>query len=369
MNISYRWLKKYVDICVTPDELANILTRAGLEVESFHSVGKIPNGVVVAKILNRRKHENSDHLSVCDVDNGSEVLQIVCGAPNCDAGNVVPLAMIGTVFTEGEESFTIKKGKLRGVESFGMMCSEKELGISENHDGLMILPSDWKLGTPLGDFFDSDTIYDCSPTPNRPDWLCHVGVARDVAALTGKTWKNPDIPQFTTFDTGEWSNLVSVSAPDLCPHYTARVIRGIQIKPSPEWMQKELSAVGIRPINNVVDITNYVMMELGQPLHAFDSRYVSGKRINVRRGIAGEKMVALDGKSYDLNPDMLVIADAEKPVAIAGVMGGEFSGVQPDTTEVILESAYFDADSIRMTSRKLGLSSEASFRYERGTDP
>ncbi len=342
MKISYKWLSRYVDLHVSPQELADILTKVGLEVEDIQSTHSIPDGVVVAKILSRRKHENSDHLSVCEVDNGSEVLQIVCGAPNCDAGNTVPLAMIGTTFTDAEGSFTIKKSKLRGVESCGMMCSEKELGISEDNSGLMILPADWKRGTPLQQYVESDTVYDCSPTPNRPDWLCHIGVARDVAAATGADLKFTEIKEFEVHDTGEWKNLVTVTAPDLCPHYTARVIRGIRIQPSPEWMQQALKAAGVRPINNVVDITNYVMMELGQPLHAFDSRLLQDKRIIVRRAAAGEHIVALDGKDYELTPEMLVIADHQKPVAIAGVMGGEYSGIRPDTTEVVLESAYFD---------------------------
>ena len=342
MKISYKWLSKYVDLSMSEMELADVLTKAGLEVEEIQKSGNIPDGIVVARIISREKHENSDHLSVCKVDNGSEILQIVCGAPNCDAGNVVPLAMIGTTFQDAEGSFTIKKGKLRGVESFGMMCSAKELGISEDNDGLMILPEDWVLGTPLQNYIESDTIYDCSPTPNRPDWLCHVGVARDVAAITDSALKFNEIREFEVHDSGEWNKLVTVEAPELCPHYTARVIRGIQVKPSPEWLQKALSAVGIRPINNIVDITNYVMMELGQPLHAFDSRLIQDKQIVVRRAADQEKIVALDGKTYELNSDMLVIADTQKPVAIAGVMGGEYSGIQNDTTELILESAYFD---------------------------
>lgn len=365
MNISYNWLKKYIDLSLTADELPAKLTMAGLEVEGIEKTGSIPEGVVTAKILSRNPHENSDHLSVCQVDKGDEILQIVCGAPNCDAGNIVPLATIGTTFKDGEGTFTIKKGKLRGVESFGMMCSARELGLSNDHDGLLILPADTKIGVPFGDLMDSDVVYDCSVTPNRPDWLSHIGVARDIAALLDTKLVMPEI---CNADAPVVSGLVTVNDPDLCPIYAARIIRGVKVGDSPEWMQKALAAVGIRPISNLVDITNYVMMEMGVPLHAFDIRNLSGEKIIVRRAAEGESIVALDGKKYDLTPENLCICDAEKPVAIAGVMGGEYSGIQPDTTTVVLESAFFDPDSIRMTSRKLGLSSDASYRYERGVD-
>ena len=365
MNISYNWLKKYIDLSLTADELPAKLTMAGLEVEGIEKTGSIPEGVVTAKILSRNPHENSDHLSVCQVDKGDEVLQIVCGAPNCDAGNIVPLATIGTTFKDGEGTFTIKKGKLRGVESFGMMCSARELGLSNDHDGLLILPADTKIGVPFGELMDSDVVYDCSVTPNRPDWLSHIGVARDIAALLDTKLVMPEV---CNADAPVVSGLVTVNDPELCPIYAARIIRGVKVGDSPEWMQKALAAVGIRPISNLVDITNYVMMEMGVPLHAFDIRNLSGEKIIVRRAAEGESIVALDGKKYDLTPENLCICDAEKPVAIAGVMGGEYSGIQPDTTTVVLESAFFDPDSIRMTSRKLGLSSDASYRYERGVD-
>ena len=365
MNISYNWLKKYIDLSLTADELPAKLTMAGLEVEGIEKTGSIPEGVVTAKILSRNPHENSDHLSVCQVDKGDEVLQIVCGAPNCDAGNIVPLATIGTTFKDGEGTFTIKKGKLRGVESFGMMCSARELGLSNDHDGLLILPADTKIGVPFGELMDSDVVYDCSVTPNRPDWLSHIGVARDIAALLDTKLVMPEV---CNADAPVVSGLVTVNDPELCPIYAARIIRGVKVGDSPEWMQKALAAVGIRPISNLVDITNYVMMEMGVPLHAFDIRNLSGEKIIVRRAAEGESIVALDGKKYDLTPENLCICDAEKPVAIAGVMGGEYSGIQPETTTVVLESAFFDPDSIRMTSRKLGLSSDASYRYERGVD-
>ena len=371
MKISLNWLKNYIELQKSPAELAQILTMAGLEVEEIATLGEVPQGVVVAKILSREKHPNSDHLSICQVDAGNgNVYQIVCGAPNCDAGKIVPLATLGTVFKEEDGSdFVIKKAKLRGVESFGMMCSARELGLSEDHDGLMILPEDWKLGEPLGNYIEKDTVYTVEITPNRSDWLSHWGVARDVWALCGgrRSFPNTQLPSPSGFES--WSSLVTVQAPDLCPDYTARVIRGVKVGESPEWMKKALNSVGIRPINNIVDITNFVMMELGEPLHAFDSRFLKDKKIVVRRAADKETIVALDGKKYELDNNMLVIADAEKPVAIAGVMGGEYSGIMPDTTEVVLESAYFNPTSVRMTSRRLGLTSDASYRFERGVDP
>lgn len=372
MKISLNWLSDHITLNSTPEELAATLTRAGLEVEEIISTATVPQGVVAAKILSREKHPNSDHLSICKVDPGTgEPLQIVCGAPNCDAGNIVPLATIGTTFKDpdGGKDFTIGKGKLRGVESFGMMCSARELGLSNEHDGLMILPPDTPLGQSVADMFKGDTVYSLELTQNRPDWLSHWGVARDVYALQGGELRFPaaDLPAANV--TEDFSRLVTVEAADLCPKYTARVIRGVTVGESPEWMRKRLEAIGIRPINNIVDITNYVMMELGLPLHVFDRALLKEGRIVVRRAGENESITALDGKKYDLSPEMLVIADAEKPVAIAGVMGGEYSGVLDSTRDVVLEAAYFNKTSVRMTSAKLNLSSDASHRYERGADP
>lgn len=372
MKISLNWLSDHITLNSTPEELAATLTRAGLEVEEIISTATVPQGVVTAKILSREKHPNSDHLSICKVDPGTgEPLQIVCGAPNCDAGNIVPLATIGTTFKDpdGGKDFTIGKGKLRGVESFGMMCSARELGLSNEHDGLMILPPDTPLGQSVADMFKGDTVYSLELTQNRPDWLSHWGVARDVYALQGGELRFPaaDLPAANV--TEDFSRLVTVEAADLCPKYTARVIRGVTVGESPEWMRKRLEAIGIRPINNIVDITNYVMMELGLPLHVFDRALLKEGRIVVRRAGENESITALDGKKYDLSPEMLVIADTEKPVAIAGVMGGEYSGVLDSTRDVVLEAAYFNKTSVRMTSAKLNLSSDASHRYERGADP
>ena len=372
MKVSLNWLADYVTLNVDPHELAGILTRTGLEVEQIVSTATVPKGVVTAKILSREKHPNSDHLSICKVDPGTgEPLQIVCGAPNCDAGNIVPLATMGTTFKDpdGGKDFTISKGKLRGVESFGMMCSARELGLSEDHDGLMILPPDTPLGLPVDEMFKGDTIYDLELTQNRPDWLSHWGVARDVYALCGGELKFPitKLPE-PKLDGEDFSGLVEVREPDLCPKYTARVFRGVKVGESPEWMKKRLESIGIRAINNIVDITNYVMMELGVPLHVFDRELLKEGRIVVRRAAAGESITELDGKTYQLNDSMLVIADAEKPIAVAGVMGGEYSGVRNETKEVILEAALFDKSSIRATSAKLNLSTDASHRYERGVD-
>ena len=371
MKISLNWLKEYISFEGDPKALADSLTMAGLEVEEITERGKIPAGIVVGKILERTPHPNSDHLSICKVDSGKGVLQIVCGAPNCDAGKTVPLALEGTSFPdpEGGKPFVIKPCKLRGVESFGMMCSERELGLSEDHGGLMILPDELPAGMDFSQYVTPDTVYTVEITPNRPDWLSHWGVARDVGALLGGKRRFPDTSVPAVEGWESWNDLVEVRERELCPHYTARVIRGVKVGESPAWLKERLNAVGIRPINNIVDVTNFVMMELGEPLHAFDSRFLEGKKIVVRKAAEGEKIVALDGKEYTLDDSMLVIADKVKPVAIAGIMGGEYSGVMPDTQEVILESAYFLPSSIRATSRKLGLSSDSSYRFERGVDP
>ena len=371
MKVSLEWLADYIDIKCGPAELAKLLTMAGIEVEEIVTKGSIPKGIVSAKILERKPHPNADKLSVCSVDPGNgSPLQIVCGAPNCDAGNIIPLATIGTVFDDAGKPFEIKKAKLRGVESFGMMCSAKELALSDDHSGLLILPADTPIGKPVSEIIKADTVYTVEITPNRPDWLSHWGVGRDIAALCGGSLKKPDttIPK-PKIDEFADKGLVEVKAPDLCPVYTARVVKGVTVKESPDWLKSRLEAVGVRPINNIVDITNYVMFELGQPLHAFDLKFLNGPKIVVRRAVQDEKIMALDGKEYKLTAETLVIADAVKPVAIAGVMGGEHSGVLPETKDILLESACFNPASIRATSKRLGLTSESSYRFERGVDP
>ena len=366
MNISRKWLGDYVALDCDDATLCHKLTMSGIEVEAVESAQRVPAGVIAAKIVERKPHPDSDHLSVCQVFDGKATLQIVCGAPNCDAGCVVPLATIGTVFNTPEGEFKIKKSKLRGVESNGMMCSAAELGLSEDNSGLMILPADTEVGVSLQKLFPGDTEIEVEVTPNRPDWLSMWGIARDVSCLLDVEAKLPEIsiPECSV----PAPELVTVEAPDLCSRYIGRVIRNVKIGPSPKWMVERLESIGMRSINNVVDVTNFVLMELGQPLHTFDLNKLAGKRVVVRRAKPGEKLTVLDGTTVELGENNLVIADAEKPAALAGVMGGLDSGVTDDTTDILLESAIFDPVSIRTTSRKLNVSSESSYRFERGLD-
>ena len=366
MIISYNWLKEFVDCDLAPSELADMLTMLGLEVEGMRSVGAGFDSVVVALVEEKAQHPNADKLSVCQVSTGAgEPLQIVCGAPNCDAGKRVPLATIGTAFPE----FKIKKAKLRGVESNGMLCSARELGLSDNHDGLLILAADAPLGKPLTELVTCDTVIDWEVTPNRPDWLSHLGIAREIAALTGgQQLLRPPATVLTATPGTCAANVagVEVREPDLCPRYTARVIRNVKVGPSPDWLCRALEAVGLRPINNVVDITNFVMLEYGQPLHAFDHALLAGGRIIVRRAEPGETFTTLDNRQHKLTTDNLLIADAAKGVALAGIMGGENSGIRDTTTTVLIESAQFLPSNIRATARQLGLATDSSHRFERG---
>ena len=366
MDISRKWLSDYVKLDCDDAYLCDKLTMAGIEVEKVEKNSTVPEGVVTAKILSREVHPGSDHLSVCKVTDGTEELQIVCGAPNCDAGNIVPLAKIGTVFHTDEGEFKIKRSKLRGVESCGMMCSEQELGISDANDGLMILPADTELGVPLTRLYPGDTRIELEITPNRPDCLSMWGVARDVSCLLSTPAVLPEV-SIPACDT-QIPDLVSVENLELCPRYIGRVIKNVKVGASPDWLKERLESVGLRSINNVVDVTNFVMLELGQPLHAFDRATLAGNRVIARNARAGEKIVLLDGKEVELTPEHLVIADAEKPMALAGIMGGENSGVTDNTTEVLLESAVFKSSHIRSESRSLGISTDASYRYERGVD-
>ncbi len=370
MKISCNWLAEYIDIPFSTQELADKLTMAGIEVEGIHVLGEIPEGVVVGEILERNPHPDADKLSVCKVNSGSEILQVVCGAPNCDAGKKVALATIGTVFVDKEsgKDFPIKKCKLRGMESFGMMCSSRELGLDDEHAGIMELDSDLELGTSIAELFKPDTVLELEITSNRPDWLSHWGIARDIAALTGCKLKFPEFKISGPEKAIDTANLVTVEDKELCPRYTARVIKNVTVKESPEWLQKRLISIGLRPINNVVDITNFVLHELGHPLHAFDRNLLAEGRIVVRRAGKGEKIITLDEDEHELDERCLVIADAEKPVCLAGIMGGEHSGVTGATTEVLLESAVFNRTNIRESSRELQISSDSSYRFERGVD-
>ncbi|MCK5844163.1 MAG: phenylalanine--tRNA ligase subunit beta, partial [Victivallales bacterium] len=361
-----------LDLPCEPMKLADRLTMAGIEVEEIRETGcVVPGGVIVAEILERSSHPDAEKLSVCRVNTGSEEVQVVCGAPNCDADVKAPLATLGTVLSDPDSGskLKIKKSKLRGVDSYGMLCAADELGLGGSHDGIMVLPTDAEVGAPLKSYLDSDTIYELEITPNRPDWLSHWGVARDLSAITGASLRFPDVslPQPPS-NAGTDDVSVDISEPELCPRYTARVIRGAKIADSPVWLKKRLESIGLRPINNVVDITNFVLMELGNPLHAFDLDLLEGNSIVVRRADAGEKMVTLDGSELSLTPDNLVICDKSKPVALAGVMGGEHSGVTGETTNILLESAVFKPSNIRATSRKLKITSDSSYRFERGVD-
>lgn len=367
MKTSYKWLQDYVELPPNPDELAEVLTMAGLEVETIETIGDLPKTVVVAEIKAREPHPDADRLSVCQVDDGSgEILDVVCGAPNCDAGQKVPLARVGTSLAS---DFEVGARKVRGVMSHGMLCAADELGLGEDHSGLLVLPDDAPVGVPLRDFLGADTVIDWEVTPNRPDWLSHRGIAREFAAVASTSCRTPAIDLAPADDLlVEDLTSVQVNAPDLCPRYTARVITDITVGPSPDWMQDRLRAVGLRPVNNVVDITNYVLYECGQPLHAFDFDRLAGRRIIVRRAAEGEKMKTLDGGEHVLSEDHLLIADANAPVALAGVMGGLDSEILPTTTTVLLESAAFDPANIRATAKQLGLATDSSYRFERGAD-
>ena len=375
MKLSLNWLRDYVQLDASIDEITRAITFLGFEVEGVVSTGapKLDH-VVVGEILTRAKHPNADKLSVCTVDVGPAggVKTIVCGANNCDAGNRVLVALPGAVLPG---NFQIKQSKIRGQSSDGMMCSPDEIGMGSDHSGLLILSGKPDLGTPINEALPpGDTVFDVEITPNRPDCQSHLGIARELAAWFKLPLLYPQEDFHGSFGDGtpdrrDLLAAVRVEAPEDCPLYTAHIITGIKIGPSPAWMQERLKAVGLRPINNVVDVGNYVMLETGQPLHAFDAKKLGGHEIVVRRATEGEKITTLDGKERTLNSRMLVIADAQRPVVIAGIMGGENSGVSDDTTDLVLECAIFKRQSIRWTSRKLGLASDSSYRFERGVDP
>ncbi len=360
MKISYNWLKELVDFDMEPQDLCKMLTFLGVETTVVGG-GTNWSGVITAKVLDRQKHPNSDHLSICKVNDGTKDYQIVCGAPNVAAGQTVPLALIGAVLPG---NFTIKASKIRGVSSEGMICSKEELGLEESSDGIMVLDEKTPLGKKLEDVLEKqDTILEIEITTNRGDCLSHWGVAREIAA---KLQKIVTLPPLKTAKYAE-KNLVEVKDKDLCTRYIGCHITGVKIAPSPKWMKDKLESCGVKSINNVVDITNYVMLELGQPLHAFDATTLSGGKVVVRRANDGEKLATLDGKTHELDKNNLVIADGSKALAIAGVIGGQSSSITDATTEVFLEAAVFNPGSVRKTARKLNISTDASYRYERGT--
>ena len=367
MQVSIKWLKDYIELNLTPEELAAKLTMAGLEVEALERKDPAFSGVVVAKILSIAKHPNADKLSLCRISTGAEDFPVVCGAANIKVGDIVPLAKVGATIPGG---YTIKRSQIRGELSEGMLCSEEELGVGGDNTGIMILSPELKLGEDLAKALDlGDTVLDIGITPNRSDCLSMIGIAREIAALTGTSVKYPEITVKEIPEEIGTITSVTIEDPDLCPRYTARILKDIKIGPSPYWMKQRLEAVGLRSINNVVDVTNFVMMEFGQPLHAFDYRFLEEGRIVVRRSRAGEPFISLDEKERTLRADTLMICDGKKPVAIGGIMGGLNSEVKDDTEMVLLESAYFLPSSIRKSARWLGMGTDAAFRFERGIDP
>jgi phenylalanyl-tRNA synthetase beta chain len=368
MKFSGNWLREFVELPPSIDALAELLTMSGIEIEAIEKRRVDFDRVVVAQIIESKPHPNADRLTVCVVDDGSGTKrQIVCGAKNYKVDDKVPLALPGAELTGG---LKIRASKLRGVESEGMLCSAEELGVAEDTAGLLILSPEAKIGAPIRDLFPPDTILDVEITPNRGDLLSHFGLAREIAALTNKTVVAAAVTGGRTGaeDSGSYNHGVKISALRECPFYSARRIENVKVGPSPDWLRAKIESVGIRSINNVVDVSNFVMLELGQPTHAFDAEKLDGD-INVRLAREGEEFLALDGKTYALTPDNLVIADDQRAVGIAGVMGGEETGVTDSTKNVLLESAYFLPASIRRTARDLNLPSDASYRFERGVDP
>lgn len=379
MEISYKWLKEYVDFDLTPQETADVLTSCGLEVDSLEEVQTIKGGLkglYVGKVLTCEMHPNSDHLHITTVDLGKgEPQQIVCGAPNVAAGQKVIVADLGCVLYDGDKEFVIKKSKLRGVESNGMICAEDEIGVGTSHDGIIVLPEDALVGQPAAEYYhlESDWVIEIDITANRSDALSHWGVARDLYAWLKRNGYNtslhrPDCSEFTVDNT----NLpidVEIENTEACKRYACVSITGCEVKESPEWLQDKLKVIGLRPINNIVDITNYVMMAYGQPMHCFDADMVKGNKIVVRTQPEGTKFVTLDGEEHTLGEHDLSICNAEEPMCIAGIFGGKGSGTYDTTTNVVLESAYFHPTWIRKSARRHGLSTDASYRFERGIDP
>jgi phenylalanyl-tRNA synthetase beta chain len=383
MKFSVNWLGEFVDLPKNPEEIADLLTRAGVETENIETRGAKIDDVIVAQIIVSSRHPNADRLSVCEVNDGSGMKrQIVCGATNYKVGDKVPLALPGTKLPNGTE---IRKSKLRGVESEGMLCSAIELGLGSDAAGLLILSAEAKVGSPISNLFPSDMILDVEITPNRGDLLSHYGLAREIAALTNKklpvaaagpsrtgiiSGGRTSRPMRSPSRTGGLAATTSVkiSAPKECPFFSARRIDNVQVGPSPQWLRAKIESVGIRSINNIVDISNFVMLELGQPTHAFDADKLKGD-INVRLAHDGEKFLALDGKTYSLKKETCVVSDQQRAVGIGGVMGGEETGVSGSTRNILLEAAYFLPESVRHTARELNLPSDASYRFERGVDP
>lgn len=379
MNISYKWLKEYVDFDLGAEQVAEALTSIGLEVGSVEEVQTIKGGLqglVVAEVLTCEPHPNSDHMHVCSVNIGAEEpVQIVCGAPNVAQGQKVIVATLGTKLYDGEECFTIKRSKLRGIESLGMICAEDEIGIGTSHDGIIVLPQDAKVGTPAAEYYgiESDWVIEVDITPNRADACSHYGVARDLYAWLVRNGHKTalhrtDVSSFAA-DNNDLDIDIVVENAEACPRYCAVTVKGCEVKESPEWLQTKLRTIGVRPINNVVDVTNYVMFAYGQPLHCFDADMIEGKKVVVKTMPEGTPFVTLDGVEHKLSDRDLAICNANAPMCIAGVFGGKGSGTYETTKDVLLESAYFNPTWIRKSARRHGLNTDASFRFERGIDP
>ncbi len=379
MNISYNWLKEYVDCTLTAQEVAEALTSIGLEVGNVSEVQSIKGGLeglVVGEVLTCDAHPNSDHLHVCSVSVGEETpLQIVCGAPNVAAGQKVIVATLGTKLYDGDNCITIKKSKIRGVESFGMICAEDEIGIGTSHDGIIVLPQDTTPGLAAKDYYNikSDYLIEVDITPNRADACSHYGVARDLYAWLIRNGRQTSLHRMDVsgfhVDSHDLDIDIEVAETEACPRYCAVTIKDCTVKESPEWLQEKLRIIGLRPINNIVDITNYIMFAYGQPLHCFDADMITGQKVIVRTMPEGTEFVTLDGVTHTLSDHDLAICNAEAPMCIAGVFGGKGSGTYETTKDVLLESAYFNPTWVRKSARRHGLSTDASFRFERGIDP
>jgi phenylalanyl-tRNA synthetase beta chain len=368
LKVSLNWLKDYINLDdVSVEEITDKLTIAGLEVDDVVDGSKIYENFVIGYVKEKDTHPNADKLSLCLVTDGKDDYKVVCGAPNVEAGQKIVFAKVGAVIPKGE--FKITKAKIRGEESVGMICAEDELGLSDDHSGIMVLDDSYNVGDNFADAMKlNDVIIDVDLTPNRADAMSHIGVARDLAAIMNKQFKYPEIKLKEFGTSSEKLASVEIENSVNCPRYVGKVVSGITIKESPEWLKNKLIAIGLRPINNVVDVTNFVMHEIGQPLHAFDLDKLADKKIIVKDAGSDTKFITLDSKERKLNPDDLMICDGKKQVAIAGVMGGENSEVTNETKNILIESAYFNPSAVRKTSKTLGLSTDASYRFERGVD-
>jgi len=370
MKISLNWLRRFIDLKASAEDISLKLTSLGFEIEGVEESGKTYSGLLIAEVLECTPHPDSDHLSLTKVFDGKETLQVVCGAPNVKAGIKAVLAPIGVELPMPDgKSLKMKKSKIRGVESFGMLCAEDEIGLSENHDGILILPQDAPVGKAFADLGYYDTVFEINVTPNRPDALSHLGIARELAAAYNCL--NPDLQDLRInkiISESKSEFKLTVEAPDACPHYVGRVINDVKIGPSPEWLQRLLKAVGMNPINNVVDITNFVLMDIGQPLHSFDLGRLSGGEVKVRFAQDGEKITTLDHKEHLLQSTDLAICDGNRPACVAGVMGGVESEITDQTKDVFLEAAFFNPTVVRKQAKRLGISTDSSYRFERGVD-